>query len=136
VTNMGSRPIIELLPENEREPNRLAKKAIKSLREQPDPTDLYWLQLVRLCLDTGVLRLAHGLKEAPFLSLLDMLDRVISAQAQEFLEGPEIEEEGPKVVVAPDPDWEPAELAAMIIDVLDSRAGAELPDYPTAMERI
>ncbi len=35
----------------------------------------------------------------------------------------------PEVVMNPDPNWKPAELAAMIIDALDIRAGAELPDY-------
>jgi hypothetical protein len=63
------------------------------------------------------------------------LNLFIPSQAQEFLEGPEWPEEGLKVVMAPDPDWEPAELAAMIIDALDSRADAELPNYPIPLVR-
>ena len=64
------------------------------------------------------------------LSLLDLLDRVTPTNAQEFLEGPEWSEEGPKVVADPDPNWEPGELAAVIIDTLDRRADAEFSNYP------
>jgi hypothetical protein len=56
-----------------------------------------------------------------------MMDRVTPAQPQRFLE--EAEDGEVYEVADPTKNSEPAELAAWIIESLDIRAGAELPDY-------
>ncbi len=50
-----------------------------------------------------------------FQDLLDALDGMTPKRGQDFL-GRTEDGEGPKVVMNPDPSWEPAELAAGIID--------------------
>jgi hypothetical protein len=125
---MSDRKGKEELPENEQPVNRLSKQAIKKLGETPDPGRLYFLQLVHLCLDKGVLRLLNGMK-APFLDLLDTLDLMSPKRLQDFL-GRAEDEEGPEVVMSPDPNWNPAELAEVIIITLGIVAGERFDDYP------
>ena len=118
----------ELLEENEREINQLSKRAIKSLKESPDPGDLYWLQLVRLCLERGDLYL----ERPEFTSFLDILDRLSPKECQRFLE--EAEDGEDYQVADPGKEWEPRELAARILDELDSKASALNVGYPAPID--
>jgi len=67
--------------------------------------------------------------KAPFLDLLDTLDRMNPKDLQDFL-GRAEDEEGPEVVMSPDPTWEPPELAEVIIITVGILAGERFEDYP------
>ena len=119
----------EELLENEQPLSQLSKIAIQKLGESPDPGVVYWLQLIHVCLDKGVLRLRNGGMKGPFLDLLDKLDRMRPKDLQDFL-GRAEDEEGPEVVMRPDPIWDPEELAGVLIYTLGIVAGEKFYDYP------
>ena len=126
---MDAKKFKEPLPENERPINQLSKKAIKSLKESPDPSYLYWLQLVRLCLERGDLYL----ERPEFLPFLDILDRLKPKEAQNFLEL--CPDDGEEYEVAdPKKNWEPQELAARILDHLEGNVAASNLGYPKPID--
>jgi hypothetical protein len=61
--------------------------------------------------------------------------RVGDTRTQELSEGAGWLEEGPEVVMNPNPYCEPEELAVAIIDTLHIRAADEVPDYPILLMR-
>ena len=119
----------ELLEENERPINQLSKKAIKSLKESPDPSDLYWLQLVQLCLERGDL----SLPRPEFAQAWESLQRLKPEELQKFLEGPS-PEEGNLAVLQPDPNWEPEELAWKVLSALEDQVAELNLGYPKPVD--
>ena len=65
---------------------------------------------------------------APLLDLLDTFDWMSPKALQDFL-GRAEDEEGPEVVMSPDSNWTPAELAAVIITTVGILAGERVDDY-------
>ncbi len=126
---MDAQKFKEPLPENEREPNPSSKKAIKSLKESPDASDLYWLQLVQLCLDKGLV----SLPRPEFAQAWESLSRLKPEELQKFLEGPS-QEEGNLAVLQPDPNWEPDELAWNILSALEDQVAELNLGYPKPVD--
>lgn len=125
---MSDGKVQEELPENEQPVNQLSKLAIMKLGDEPDAGRLYFLQLVHLVLAKGLLTILDGMK-APFWDLLDTLDRMRPEELQDFL-GRAEDEEGPAVIMRPDPERSPAELAEILISTLGIIAGERFDDYP------
>ena len=69
------------------------------------------------------------------MDLLDLLDLMSPKALQDFLERAEEEGPTPAVVMSPDPNWNPAELAEIIINTLGIVAGERFEDYPFPITR-
>lgn len=102
----------ELCPENEEEINQLAKKALRKARQRPEPTTLYWLQLVRWALDCGELNSLND----HLLLFLELLEGSEPITVMNYLEGSDT---GELLMLADDSELEPVELADVIIAHLD-----------------
>lgn len=118
-----------LLKENEGLVNQLSKQALKKVGEAPDPTYLYWVQLANWCLEKGELHLSNP----DFLPQWEQYQALSPAQAMDFLERG-LDEEEPENLVEGKENLDPADLAALLLDHLDSRLSAEVPDYPRPLE--
>ena len=121
----------EYLPENNHELNQMCKAGLRKVKQVPEETDLYWLQLVDWARESGELKINHP----DMVVFLDLLLRQKPKVVMDFLtkENPE-DEEDDEVLVAEQKDWNPVDLAAKILDHLDSRMSAELEDYPTPLQ--
>ena len=119
----------EELKENEGLVNQLSKQALKKVGEAPDPGGLYWVQLANWCLDNGELHLSNP----DFLPQWEQYKSLSPAQAMDFLERG-LDEEEPENLVEGKENLDPADLAALLLDHLDSRLSAEVPDYPRPLE--
>jgi len=121
----------EYLPENNHELNQLCKAALKKAEEPLDAVGLYCLQLVFWALESGEL----SLNNPDLRVFLDLLDRQEPKVVMNFLtkESPE-DPESEEILVAENKDWEPVDLAAKLLDHLDSRMSAELEDYPAPLQ--
>lgn len=121
----------EFLRENESDLNQMCLKALKQVGRKPDDEALYWLQLVNWALETGELSLEPDRADA-MRSFLGLLEREEPAFVMRFMEREDVRDpESEEVQVAEVKDWEPVDLAAQILDHLDSRMSAELEDYPS-----
>ncbi len=120
----------EYLPENNHELNQMCKAALRKAKQVPEETDLYWLQLVEWARESGELQLNN-----PDMAVfLDLLGRQEPKVVMDFLtkENPK-DPEDEELLVAEQKDWDPVDLAAKILDHLDSRMSAELEDYPAPL---
>ncbi len=91
---MPDRKIREELPENEQPVNRLSKQAIIKLGETPDSGQAYFLRLIHLVLERGLLRVLDG-RRIPCGDLLDNLHHMPPERLQDFLGRAEDEEGQP-----------------------------------------
>jgi hypothetical protein len=126
---MDAQKFKEPLPENERQVNQLSKKAIRSLKESPDPESLYWVQLVQLCLERGDV----SLPRPEFYPVWESFQRVSPENQQKFLEG-DPEEGLHRDLLRPDPKWEPQELASRVLSVLEGEVAELNLGYPKPVD--
>ena len=139
----------EHLPANEHELNQLCKKALKQVGEIPDRESLYWPQLIFWALESGEVILDDSPSQyriVPFMDFLTFLSCTDQAKPDEVMKFLVFENYAPKeerpewwdnpnqecLVVDYEKDCDPVDLAAKIIDYLDSRMSAVIPNYPRA----
>jgi hypothetical protein len=104
----------EPLQVNNEPVNQLSKQAIKSLGSNPESEDLYWLQLLTLCLDRGLV----SLPRPEFYQWLEEMNRLSPQELQNFLELNEEWGEERYPVVNGQEKLEPQELAELILERL------------------
>jgi hypothetical protein len=103
----------EPLQVNNEPVNQLSKQAIKSLGVNPESEDLYWHQLLTLCLESGLVQLPRP----EFYQWLEEMNRLSPKELQDFLE--ENREDGERYPLELGPEkLEPQELAEKILDRL------------------
>ncbi|MFZ0051225.1 MAG: hypothetical protein WAK96_05580 [Desulfobaccales bacterium] len=115
---------------NQRPLNQLAEEALRVLKVDPDPTNLYLLQLVRWCLDHGQMRLV-GPSQAQYV-LREHLDAFHGWSPEVVMELFEKNSAGDPVEIYPKGPVNPARLAEATLEQLDSRLSASVPGYPVA----
>jgi hypothetical protein len=123
----------ERIKENSLPLNQLAKRALQSVKESPDSSDLYLLQLVWWALDKGKLSLDGPLSQQStmreFLEAFPGWKPEIVMQV--FLEN-SLQE--PVEIYPPGP-VNPVKLAEAALEQLHSRLTAAVPGYPIASQR-
>ncbi len=122
----------ESLSENAGELNQMCKRALLKAGQKPDDLGLYWLQLVDWALQSGELTLDRS-RAYPVRMFLDQQYQLDPREVMNFLqlEDPE-DPESEEMQVAEPKDWDPVDLAAQILDHLDSKLSAYMEDYPVA----
>ena len=121
----------EHIPENDLPLNQQAKQALKLLRQRPDASVLYVLQLLQWCVDHGKVDLpGPHVAQSVLREQLDTFHQWSPKGAMSvFLENSNQE----SVEIYPQrPVDDPVELTQALIDQLDSRLTAALPNYPAA----
>ena len=115
----------ELLPENEEELNQIAKRALIKAKKSPEPTGLYWLQLVRWAVESG----GVGALNDHLLLFLELLESWEPETVMNFLE------DGDQVDILSlvgEKEWDPMDLAYEILDYLDSQMSEKVEGYLAA----
>jgi hypothetical protein len=116
--------------------NQLAKEALKMLKESPDESDLYLLQLMRHCLSKGLVELDGPMSQRHIIK--EHLDAFYTWKPalvmQVFLEH---DDGDPIEIYQPDPGEpvDPIELVTEAFEQLHSRLTAAHPSYPIASQR-
>ena len=119
----------ESIPENKSRLNQLAKKALQKVKESPDPSLMYALQLAQWSLESGKLEADLQLRDnlESFLYLWE------PKQVQELLEQNDLGDEVDPLSLVDDPN-DPVSLAAGVLENLHSALSARLPGYPRPRE--
>lgn len=127
---MADQKFREPLQVNDEPINQLSKQAIKSLGKNPEPEDLYWHQLLTLCLDRGLVQLPRP----EFYQWVEAMNRLSSKELQDFLE--ENREDGERYpVVNGQEKLEPQELAQRILDRLEGNVQVLNQGYVNPSDR-
>ena len=92
----------------------------------PDPGALYFVQLVDWALARGELRISNP----TLYSLWEKFRALDPAKAQDWLEKCTDNPDEEEFLVDEDQEYEPADLAFIILDRLESHFSATIPDYP------
>ena len=132
----------EPIPANEEDINQMCKKALMQMGVKPDTLSLYCLQLVRWALESGELQLEPGdPRNAPFMDMLDWFEQGNPQKVMLFLVANAYPDENGNMVIDRDDDcmiadpkkeWDPVDLAAAVMDHIDSTLSGELENYPFA----
>lgn len=117
----------ELIPENEDPLNQSAKKALKEVKESPEPSLLYCLQLAEWGLKSGQVKVLQTGLQANLEALMCQWS---PKGAMEFLTVNDSGDEE-NVLAYAEGDESPLNLAVVILNQLDSRLSASLPGYPS-----